>query len=230
MRRDRRHHAECAQQLAHRVGWHAELLPLGDHLRERPGERLEAALALHALPRVHRIVQLGDRENLREQADRLERARDRLAASCRRRAGRRRAPPPTPGARSSTTWRSISTSSRSAPDSGVGSSIAVGPERNRRRCAEVRARCHGHQATRSRGAVPPKNASRLSIARIPIATRVSVVALPRCGSSTTFSMLVSSAGTIGSFSNTSSPAPLMRPGAQRGDRDRSRSPRRRARC
>jgi hypothetical protein len=40
------------------------------------------------------------------------------------------------------------------------------------------------QATRSRGGAPAKKASRLSATRIPIAVRVSRVALPRCGSST----------------------------------------------
>src|SRR5439155_1122590 len=43
--------------------------------------------------------------------------------------------------------------------------------------------------TRSRGGAPAKNALRLSSARRPIATRVSCVALPRWGSSTTFSIV-----------------------------------------
>src|SRR3989454_2315663 len=66
----------------------------------------------------------------------------------------------------------------------------------------------GH-ATRSRGAPPSKNALRLSIARMPMATRVSWVALPRCGSRTTCSMVRRSGVTWGSFSYTSSAAPAI---------------------
>ena len=46
------------------------------------------------------------------------------------------------------------------------------------------------QATRSRAAVPfSSTASRFSKARCPMASRVSMVALPRCGSSVTFSSM-----------------------------------------
>src|SRR5438034_2635417 len=66
-------------------------------------------------------------------------------------------------------------------------------------------------ATRSRGGAPAKNALRLSSARRPMAIRVSCVALPRCGSSTTFSIVKRSGVTAGSRSNTSSPAPAIVP-------------------
>src|SRR5947199_10746301 len=61
--------------------------------------------------------------------------------------------------------------------------------------------------TRSRGADPAKNAARLSNARMPMATRVSWVALPRCGSSTTFAMVRRAGGTCGAWSYTSSRGP-----------------------
>src|SRR3989441_6757636 len=66
-------------------------------------------------------------------------------------------------------------------------------------------------ATRSRGGAPAKNALRLSSARRPMAIRVSCVALPRWGSSTTFSIARRSGVTAGSRSNTSRPAPAIVP-------------------
>src|SRR2546427_11108544 len=66
-------------------------------------------------------------------------------------------------------------------------------------------------ATRSRGGAPAKNALRLSSARRPMAIRVSCVALPRWGSSTTFSIVQRTGVTAGSRSNTSSPAPAIVP-------------------
>ena len=64
-------------------------------------------------------------------------------------------------------------------------------------------------------ACPAKNSRRFSSARMPIATRVSVVALPRCGSSTTFSMVSSVGRDRGSFSYTSSPGAGDRPRLER---------------
>lgn len=59
---------------------------------------------------------------------------------------------------------------------------------------------HGYviYATLSGTARPSKKAVRLSTARMPMATRVSSVALPRCGSRTILSRLVRVAGTAGS--------------------------------
>src|SRR5207247_1751246 len=65
--------------------------------------------------------------------------------------------------------------------------------------------------TRSRGGAPAKKAVRFSSARSPMAARVSAVALPRWGSSTTFSSVRSSGGTSGSRSKTSSAAPAIVP-------------------
>ena len=56
-----------------------------------------------------------------------------------------------------------------------------------------------------------------------MASRVSVVALPRCGSSTTFSSADNPGCSAGSPSYTSSPAPATWP-AQRGDQRRHRPP------
>ena len=55
-------------------------------------------------------------------------------------------------------------------------------------------------ATRSGGGSPAKKARTFRATRIPMATRVSSVALPRCGSRTTFSRLARSGETLGSFS------------------------------
>src|SRR5437762_11548714 len=63
--------------------------------------------------------------------------------------------------------------------------------------------------TRSRGADPAKHAARLSNARMPLATRVSCVALPRCGSRTPLSMVRRAGGTAGPCSSPSSAAPAM---------------------
>ena len=54
------------------------------------------------------------------------------------------------------------------------------------------------QATRSGGSRPSKKAVTLSTTFMPMAMRVSAVALPRCGSSTTLSMPRSASGTCGS--------------------------------
>ncbi len=56
--------------------------------------------------------------------------------------------------------------------------------------------------------------------RSPIACRVSRVALPTCGSSTTLSIAINSGGMCGSSTNTSSPAPLMMPALERRDQCR----------
>ncbi len=57
----------------------------------------------------------------------------------------------------------------------------------------------GH-ATLSPGAFPSKNAVTLSMTRMPMPTRVSREALPRWGSSTTFSIVSNSSETFGSHS------------------------------
>ncbi len=54
------------------------------------------------------------------------------------------------------------------------------------------------QTTRDGIGAPAKKASRLSTASIPIAVRVSIVALPMCGSSVTFGSRSSASGTVGS--------------------------------
>ena len=54
------------------------------------------------------------------------------------------------------------------------------------------------QTTRSGSGRPAKCASRLSTASIPIAVRVSSVALPMCGRSVTFGAASSAGGTVGS--------------------------------
>src|SRR3989454_204110 len=69
----------------------------------------------------------------------------------------------------------------------------------------------GAHTTRSRGGWPEKKALRFSSARNPIAARVSRVALPRCGSRTTFSIVRSSGVICGSRSYTSSAAPAIVP-------------------
>ena len=76
---------------------------------------------------------------------------------------------------------------------------------------------HLAHTTRSRSGLPLKKSWRFSNARMPIATRVSVVALPRCGSRTTLSMVVSACVTCGSRSNTSRPAPAIRLDCERLD-------------
>src|SRR5690606_18650512 len=53
-------------------------------------------------------------------------------------------------------------------------------------------------ATRSRSGSPRAKASTLASAFMPIAMRVSALALPRCGSSTTFSSASKASGTRGS--------------------------------
>ena len=62
-------------------------------------------------------------------------------------------------------------------------------------------------------AASANQASRFALHRSPIACRVSRVALPTCGSSTTLSIASSAAGTFGSSANTSRPAPLIVPSA-----------------
>ena len=57
----------------------------------------------------------------------------------------------------------------------------------------------------------------LSSTSRPIASRVSTVALPTCGSRTTSSRRSSASGTCGSSAKTSSPAPAMRPRLERRD-------------
>ena len=59
--------------------------------------------------------------------------------------------------------------------------------------------------------VPSSTVSNASAHSIPIARRVSCVALPRCGTSTTLSSPTSPGSTAGSCSNTSSAAPPMTP-------------------
>jgi len=54
------------------------------------------------------------------------------------------------------------------------------------------------QTTRSGGGLPAKKASAFCTTRMPMATRVSSVALPRCGSNTTFSIRTRSGVTFGS--------------------------------
>ena len=76
-------------------------------------------------------------------------------------------------------------------------------------------RSHG-SVTRSSGisvgnGLPANHASRFALHRSPIACRVSRVALPTCGSSTTLSIAKSGSGMLGSSANTSSPAPLIVP-------------------
>ena len=55
-----------------------------------------------------------------------------------------------------------------------------------------------HQITRSRGVRPAKKSCRFSMTRKPMASRVSKVALPRCGSSTALSQARRSGCTEGS--------------------------------
>ena len=69
------------------------------------------------------------------------------------------------------------------------------------------------------GASPSSTATTFRAASTPIAVRVSTVADPRWGMSTTFSRSSRSGCTSGSRSKTSSPAPAIGPGAQgRGER------------
>ena len=142
------------------------------------GERapqLGAALHLGLAAQPHRRVLLGDGEQLEPRALRLDGARDQLG-------GR-------PGPRGL------------APQHGLELRLMDADhldeliEQQLRHLVEIRGRSTGGggggvvaHTTRSRGAIPAKNAVRLSNARMPMATRVSCVALPRCGSSTTFSM------------------------------------------
>lgn len=57
---------------------------------------------------------------------------------------------------------------------------------------------HPRQATRQEGSRPSKKSCRLFSTSIPMAVRVSRVALPRCGSSTALSSSSSWAGILGS--------------------------------
>src|ERR1700737_114317 len=58
---------------------------------------------------------------------------------------------------------------------------------------------------------PAKCAARLAKTNSPMASRVSTVALARCGCSTTLSSPQGALGTFGSSAKTSSPAPPKRP-------------------
>ena len=79
-------------------------------------------------------------------------------------------------------------------------------------------RRHGRQLfTGVGGSLPSSTASAFLAASTPIAVRVSIVAEPRWGRSTTFSSSSRPGCTSGSRSNTSSPAPAIVPVAQRLD-------------
>src|SRR2546426_2288939 len=150
----------------------------GDHLGERAAQLVVAAVDLALAPLAHRGVLLGDGEELEPHALRLDRAGHELG----RRAGVETLAP------------------QHALQLGLvrPNHVDEAVEEQVGRALQVIRRV-GH-TTRSRGGAPAKKAVRFSSARRPMAARVSAVALPRWGSSTTFSSVRSSGGTCGSRS------------------------------
>ena len=179
MGRDHRPHAQVRHEGSQLLGRD----PLRGGSAHDLGERapqLGAALHLGLAAQPHRRVLLGDGEQLEPRALRLDGARDQLG-------GR-----PVPRGLASQHGLELRLMDADHLDELI--------EQQLRHLVEIRGRSTGGggggvvaHTTRSRGAIPAKNAVRLSNARMPMATRVSCVALPRCGSSTTFSM-VKSAG------------------------------------
>src|SRR5438034_7272072 len=163
------------------------------HLCERAPELLVAPLDLGTAAVTHHHVLLRDAEELEPDALRLDRPRQELRAP---------AHIDLPPAQHRLDLRLMRVDHvEQQAEQEIGEVLGVlGAERRHGVC--------GH-ATRSRGGAPEKKALRFSMARIPIATRVSCVALPRCGSSTTFSIVSSSGLMAGSRSYTSRPAPAM---------------------
>ena len=89
-----------------------------------------------------------------------------------------------------------------------------------RRLTAQAARTYAAPESASAAVSRANHASRFALHRSPIALRVSCVALPTCGSSTTLSIASSAAGMFGSSANTSRPARLDRAGLQRRDERR----------
>src|SRR4029077_19702593 len=187
VRGDDRPHPQAGDYAAHFVRRDSAPRRRGDDLGERAAQLIVSSLDLALAPLPHGGVLLGDRQQLEPHALSLNGARDQLRR-CLRVEGLARQHRLDLGLM--------------RPDD-VEETVA----QEARRAGQVPVA----HATRSRGGAPAKNALRLSSARRPMATRVSCVALPRCGSSTTLSIVRRSGVTAGSRSNTSRPAPAIVP-------------------
>ena len=184
---DHRPHAQARREGPHLVGRDALRGRGAHHLGKRSPQLLGAALQLGLASLAHRGVLLGDGEQLEPHALRLNRARQQLG-------GRGRV-------------------EGCAPQQGLDLGFVDADD-----VEELVEQQLGHlfevlrggesgggsrvvaHTTRSRGVAPAKNALRLSNARMPMATRVSCVALPRCGSRTTLSSFSRPGVTRGSCS------------------------------
>src|SRR3989454_9032076 len=180
--------AQVAHERAHLVGAHAGAGGRRHHLGEGTAQLLIAALDLALAPLPHRGVLLGDGEELEPDTLRLDRAREELGG------GAGRDPP--------SREHGLDLRRGGADDR---AQLLVQQRR------DLHAVVGGAHITRSRGGWPEKKALRFSSARNPIAARVSRVALPRCGSKTTFSIARRSRVICGSRSYTSSAAPAIVP-------------------
>src|SRR5262245_9608560 len=209
VRSDDRPHSERREQLVDFGGRNAAFGGGADHVREGAGELLVASLGLDLAPPPHGGVLLGDAEELEPDPLDLEGAGEELGAQI--------GGPPLPAEHRLELRLALANQGQQLLRQKLGDFVGVGGGARRggisrfgeERCRERLGHDGGH-TTRSRSGDPAKKSRRFSSALMPIATRVSVVALPRWGSRTTFWKASSPSDTLGSCSYTSRPAPAIR--------------------